>query len=103
MVAKKKAGKKKVAKKKVATKKAVKEKVAVKKNVAVISAEVKNYQVNEQQKLLQKTQISLLEKKVVKENTSGINAKYFKLESWFISCISILLKSNDCLPLKLSR
>ena len=36
MVAKKKAGKKKVAKKKVATKKAVKEKVAVKKNVAVI-------------------------------------------------------------------
>ena len=44
-----------------------------KKKVAIISAEVLSYKVNEKQKLLQQTQISLLEKKVVKENPSGIN------------------------------
>ena len=44
-----------------------------KKQVAVISAEVQSYKVNDQQQLLQKTHISLVEKEMVKENSSGIN------------------------------
>ena len=44
-----------------------------KKQVAVISAEVQSYKVNDQQQLLQQTHISLVEKEVVKENPSGIN------------------------------
>ena len=44
-----------------------------KKQVAVISADVQSYKVNDQQKLLQETHISLVEKEVVKENPSGIN------------------------------
>ena len=44
-----------------------------KKEVAVISAEVLSYKVNDQQQLLQQTHFSLVEKEVVKENPSGIN------------------------------
>ena len=45
----------------------------LKKQVAVVSAEVQSYKVNDHQKLLQQTHISLVEKEVVKENPSGIN------------------------------
>ena len=48
--------------------------------VAVVSAEVQSYKVNEQQKLLQQTHISLVEKQVVKENPSGINVISRKFE-----------------------
>ena len=43
------------------------------KHVAVINAKVKSYKVNDLQKFLQQTHISLLEKEVIKENPSGIN------------------------------
>jgi hypothetical protein len=43
------------------------------KHVAVINAKVKSYKVNDLQKILQHTHISLLEKEVIKENHSGIN------------------------------
>ena len=43
------------------------------KQVAVINAKVKSYEVNDMQKFLQQTHISLLEKEVIKENPSGIN------------------------------
>ena len=43
------------------------------KQVAVINAKVKSYEVNDLQKFLQQTHISLLEKEVIKENSSGIN------------------------------
>ena len=44
-----------------------------KKQVAVISAEVQSYKVNDQQQLLQHTHVSLVEKEVMKGNSSGIN------------------------------
>ena len=50
------------------------------KQVAIINATVKSYKVNDQQKLLRQTHISLLEKKVVKENQSGINVIRRKFE-----------------------
>ena len=43
------------------------------KRVAIISAEVKSYEVNDQQKLIQQTHVSLIEKGLVRENTGGIN------------------------------
>jgi len=43
------------------------------KKVAIVNAKVKSHKVNDQQQILNQTHISLVEKKVVKENQSGIN------------------------------